>query len=348
MIFRRSILAEIVQNAAMTAFGLLAVALTVLVVRLVGEAAMGDIPADLVWTFLGLSTIGQLPMVLVLGGFAGVLLTIQRLARDSEWVVWRASGMARWRFYDPLMAFALPLAAGVLWLTLWVSPWAERQKAELEASAAARDETQSVAPGVFRESGDGRRVFFVTPGKDGTQQVFARLQREGRTTVVLAADAELFQREGAQWVRLRDGRRYDEGDAPLAFRVERFAWQELRLRASSSEVPKFKMKAAPLAQLLLAAGRVERAELARRLGLPLAAVLLVLMALPLGEAGPRTSKGYALVLAVLIFVAYTNFISVSYGWIARGRLGFWEGLALPHAMALLAWIGLMRWRSRRG
>ena len=74
----------------------------------------------------------------------------------------------------------------------------------------------------------------------------------------------------------------------------------------------------------------------------------VLMALPLGEAGPRTSKGYALVLAVLIFVAYTNFISVSYGWIARGRLGFWEGLALPHAMALLAWIGLMRWRSRRG
>jgi len=80
------------------------------------------------------------------------------------------------------------------------------------------------------------------------------LQREGRTTVVLAADAELFQREGAQWVRLRDGRRYDEGDAPLAFRVERFAWQELRLRASSSEVPKFKMKAAPLAQLLLAAG----------------------------------------------------------------------------------------------
>ena len=64
MIFRRSILAEIVQNAAMTAFGLLAVALTVLVVRLVGEAAMGDIPADLVWTFLGLLSSASLMLLL--------------------------------------------------------------------------------------------------------------------------------------------------------------------------------------------------------------------------------------------------------------------------------------------
>lgn len=84
MIFRRSILAEIVQNAAMAAFGLLAVALTVLVVRLVSQAASGDLPSDLLGTVLGLSMLSQVPLVLVLGGFAGVLLTVQRLARDSS------------------------------------------------------------------------------------------------------------------------------------------------------------------------------------------------------------------------------------------------------------------------
>lgn len=348
MIFRRSILAEIVQNAAMAAFGLLAVALTVLVVRLVGEAAGGQIPADLVWTFLGLSVIGQLPLVLVLGGFAGVLLTIQRLARDSEWVVWRAAGVSRVGFYDPLLFFALPLALLVLWITMWVSPWSERQRAELLASAAARDETQSVAPGVFRESGDGRRVFFVMPGQDGQQQVFARLRREGRSSVIFAADAELFQRDEAQWVRLLDGRRYEEGQTPLAFRIEQFEWQELRLQAKAGESPRFRMKAIPLPELLAEPGRQALAELARRLGLPLAVLLLVAMALPLGESSPRTSKGYALVMAVLVFVTYTNFISVSYGWIARGRMEFWSGLMLPHALAALAWLGLMVWRNRRG
>jgi lipopolysaccharide export system permease protein len=186
------------------------------------------------------------------------------------------------------------------------------------------------------------------PGQDGKQQVFARLRREERSSVVLAADAELFQRDGAQWVRLLDGRRYEEGETALAFRVERFEWQELRLQTKSEESPKFRMKAIPSSRLLAEPGRQELAEIARRLGLPLAVLLLVAMALPLGESSPRTSKGYALVMAVLVFVTYTNFISVSYGWISRGRMEFWSGLTLPHALAALAWLGLMLWRSRRG
>lgn len=348
MIFRRSILAEIVQNAAMAAFGLLAVALTVLVVRLVSQAASGDLPSDLLGTVLGLSMLSQVPLVLVLGGFAGVLLTVQRLARDSELIVWRAAGVSRIKFYDPLIVFVMPLSAVVLWFTLWVSPWADRQRAELEASAATRDETQNVAPGVFRESGDGRRVFFVMTTGEGRNQLFARLLHDGKTSVVLAGGVELFQRDGAQWIRLHDGRRYDEGDTPLAFRVEQFTWQELLLQSKTSDVPKFKLKTVSLERLLMKPGREELAELTRRLGLPMAVVLLTLMALPLGESSPRTSKGYTLVLALLIFVAYTNFINVSYGWIARGKLPFNAGLALPHALALVTWLALLLWRRKRG
>ncbi|MBI5781140.1 MAG: LPS export ABC transporter permease LptF [Rhodocyclales bacterium] len=349
MIFRRSILAEIVQNTVMTAVGLLAVALTVLVVRLVSQAASGDLPADILGPALGLSTLAQMPLVLVLGGFAGALLTIQRLARDSELVVWRAAGVSRAAFYDPLVAFMLPLTAVVLWLTLWVSPWADRQRAELEASAAARDETQSVAAGVFRESGDGRRVFFVMATEEGRNQLFARLLNdEGKTSVVLAAEAELFQRDGAQWVRLRDGRRYDESDTPLSFRVVQFAWQELRLQSKTADEPKFRLKSRPIDNLLAQPGKEELAELARRLGLPLALILFILMALPLGESNPRTSRGYTLILALLIFVSYTNLISVSYGWIARGKLSFVSGLLLPHGLAFATWLALLYWRRKRG
>ena len=348
MIFRRSILAKIVQNTVMTAVGLLAVALTVLVVQLVSQAASGDLPADILGPVLGLSMLGQVPLVLVLGGFAGALLTVQRLARDSELVVWRAAGVSRATFYDPLVTFMLPLAAVVLWLTLWVAPWADRQRAELEASAAARDETQNVAPGVFRESGDGRRVFFVMATEEGRNQLFARLLNEGKTSVVLAAGAELFQRDGAQWVRLHDGRRYDEGDTPLSFRVEQFAWQELLLQSKTADAPKFRLKSTPIESLLAKPGREELAEFTRRLGLPLALIFLILMALPLGESNPRTSRGYTLVLALLIFVSYTNLISVSYGWIARGKLSFVAGLLLPHGLAFATWLALLQWRRRRG
>ncbi|HNE16490.1 MAG TPA: LPS export ABC transporter permease LptF, partial [Rhodocyclaceae bacterium] len=61
-----------------------------------------------------------------------------------------------------------------------------------------------------------------------------------------------------------------------------------------------------------------------------------------------------LVLAILVYLIYSNALSVSQAWVAQGRLAFEVALLAPHVIMLLLLSGLFwkrlsvfaRWRRR--
>jgi lipopolysaccharide export system permease protein len=96
------------------------------------------------------------------------------------------------------------------------------------------------------------------------------------------------------------------------------------------------------------------AELQWRFHMPIAALLLVLLAVPLGFVNPRAKRSVNLVLAILIYAVYSNALSITNAWVAQGRLAPSPGFLLAHLalgaviLALLAWqTGMFqRWRGR--
>src|SRR6478736_4127720 len=161
MIFQRALLREFASLAGAVFMALFSIAVTINLVRLLGKAAGGSIPSDAVLAFVGFFALGALPVLLSLTMFISVLLTLTRSWRDSEMVIWFSSGLPLTAWLKPVMLFALPQVAVIAALSLIISPWAAQMGAQYVTRLEARDDVSRVSPGVFGETGNKERVYFV-------------------------------------------------------------------------------------------------------------------------------------------------------------------------------------------
>src|SRR5205085_10151838 len=112
-----------------------------------------------------------LPVLLSLTTFIAILMTLTRSYRDSEMVVWFASGVGLTRWIRPVLSFALPLIAVIGVLSLVLSPWAANRSDDLRRMMDSKDDVSTIVPGMFRESNRAERVFFVEEVSDSENMV---------------------------------------------------------------------------------------------------------------------------------------------------------------------------------
>jgi len=166
MIFQRALLREFAGLAGAVFMTLFAIALTTRLIRLLGDAAGGKIPSDAVFAFMGFFALGALPVLLSLTMFIAVLLTLTRNWRDSEMVIWFTAGLPLTAWVRPVLLFALPQLAVIVVTSLLVSPWAAQMAETYVSRLASRDDVSRVEPGVFGETGNKERVYFVESVSD--------------------------------------------------------------------------------------------------------------------------------------------------------------------------------------
>jgi lipopolysaccharide export system permease protein len=82
------------------------------------------------------------------------------------------------------------------------------------------------------------------------------------------------------------------------------------------------------------------AELSWRLGLPASALILALLAIPLSFVNPRAGRSMNLMLALLIFMTYSNLLSITQASIAQSRIAPAAGILGVHAVMLLILLAL--------
>jgi len=100
--------------------------------------------------------------------------------------------------------------------------------------------------------------------------------------------------------------------------------------------------------LLADATASARSQILWRIALPLAALNLALLAIPLGAVNPRLGRSGDLLVAGLIALLYMNLINLSRGWVSSGKLSFGVGVWLVHAVCacLTAWLLARRLRVK--
>ena len=70
--------------------------------------------------------------------------------------------------------------------------------------------------------------------------------------------------------------------------------------------------------------------------------MLTLLAIPMAYVNPRMGRSFNLVAAAFLYMVYTNGLNIVQSMIAQGRINFWAGLVLPHAIAALLVFVLFR------
>ena len=349
MIYRASMVREFTQSGILAGAALLAIMVVTQVVRLLGQAAGGQLAPDAVLAMLGFGLLNYLSIVFSLTLFVAVLFTMSRAYRDSEMVVWLTSGISMFSFLRPVLYFAIPIAAVVGMLSIYLSPWAIRKGAEYQARIESRSDVTQITPGVFIESKRADRVFFVDSmsGDDKTiSNLFVQSMQNGKLGVMVAERGhQEIARNGDKFLVLERGRRY-EGTPGLAdYKVVDFETYSMRIESKGSRASAKTAKALDLGDLLASPTPENMAELHWRIGLPVSVIVLAILAIPLGYVNPRASRSANLVLAILLYMVYSNMLSIAEAWVVQGKLSPVVGLWPIHIAVLAIALLLMLTRS---
>ena len=336
MVFRKALLRELATVALGTFLVLLGITLTTQLVRFLGQAASGAITSAGVAALLGFTMLSYLPVLLSITLFIAVLMTLTRSYRDSEMIVWFSCGVSLTQWVRPVLVFALPLVFTIGLLSLVLSPWAVSKAEEFRRLMESRDDVSAVSPGVFRESRHADRVYFVeeVSGKENlVANVFVSATQHHKTGVIVAEQG--FQEtmpNGDRFLVLLNGRRY-EGEAGTAeYRIAEFERYAMRIEASEMVARAPTTKTTSTAELLQNRTPATMAELSWRIGLPVSALLLSLLAIPLSFVNPRAGRSMNLLLALLIYATYSNLLSIVQASIAQSRIDLTLGVWGVHAL----------------
>lgn len=350
MIFLRAAQREFAQTAIAVFVALFAILLTTQLIRLLGQAATGATASEAVAALLGFASLNYLPVLLSLTLFIAVLLSLSRVYRDSEMAIWFSSGVALTAWVKPVLRFSLPVVIVIAVLVLFLSPWALTKRAEFQKRMDQRDDVARVTPGAFNESSRGDRVFFVesTPGVDGQEDrvknVFINSMQHGRLGVVAASNGHTeVAANGDRFIVLTNGRRYEATAGSTAYRVMEFERYATRIETLEDLGIEISAKNLSTLELMRDPSPANLGELLWRIGVPLSALTLSLLAIPLSFVNPRAGRTNNLLFALLTFMIYNNLLSVSQTWVAQGRLSFAVGVWGVHALMFVTLI-LLFWK----
>jgi lipopolysaccharide export system permease protein len=256
--------------------------------------------------------LNYLPTILVLTSFISVLAVVTRSYRDSEMVVWFASGQSLARWIRPVLLFGLPIVAVVAVLSLVAMPWAQLKSNEFTERFEKREDLQRVAPGQFRESAAADRVFFVesAAGASSTvvQNVFVNTIDKTVNTTVVAKEGQIEpDGKGGQYLVLKNGRRYQGTPGRPDYQAMEFERYRMRVATQAPVLGDIKVQGLSTPALMaMPRNPYADAELQYRITWPIMAIVLMLLAIPLGFVNPRAGASTNLILALLIFFTYLN------------------------------------------
>ena len=330
---------EFAGTAVATFIVLLGITVATQLVRFLGLAAGGSITFTGVFALLALTSFNYLPVLLSLTLFIAVLMALTRSYRDSEMNVWFSSGLSLTAWIRPVLSFAVPVVALIALLSLLLSPWAITKSEEFRSYMDSRDDVSQVTPGVFRESKQNERVFFVenvNEGENMVANVFVSSTQHHNTGIMVARRGFLQTAEnGDRFLVLLNGRRYEGTPGTSDYKLSEFERYSMRIEARDIKAALPSAKSLPTLELLRNPSPLNRGELTWRIGLPLSALLLALLAIPLSFVNPRAGRSLNLVLAVLVYMIYNNVLSIAQAWVAQERLGLAVGLWGVHLTMLL-------------
>jgi lipopolysaccharide export system permease protein len=328
---------------------LFSICVTWTLIAVLGKAAGGKVASSDVIALIVFATLNYLPTILILTSFISVLMVVTRTYRDSEMVVWFASGLSLTRWIAPVLSFGLPMVVLTAALSFVATPWAKLKSGEYVERFEKREDLQKVSPGQFKESAAANRIFFVegVAGKTAVvQNVFVNSVDEHGTAVIVAREGVISSGpKGERYLTLKNGRRYQGVPGNSDFQTMEFESYSMRVTSHNQDLDTDRnTDAVPTMDLLGDNTALGRAELLWRISSPLTCLVLVLLAIPLGFVNPRAGSSANLIIALLIFFSYSNFVKLVEASVKQGKSAFALSWWPLHLVGVLVVFGLFAWR----
>lgn len=337
----------LMKEMLLTWLAVLVVLLVIMVGNVLGrslsQVSESGVGADTLLILVGVKSINLLVTLIPLGLYLGIMLAHGRFYRDNEMSVMHACGVSWADILRPTAVIGLLGVLAITLLTLFASPWAARFEQDLKQQLREQSALSLITPGKFIESADGSTVFFARQSNAQRTQfndVFMYRKSESSEPAVDSARIatyQLDQETGDEFLIFTDGQTSVGVPGQAGFTITDFKSQGiLRPREAPGE-QSLERKGKTITQLWGTGDPEDKAELQWRIAIPLAALLLALLAVPLSYTSPRAGRFGKIAIAILIYIPYANLLVLMRKWIAAEQIPAWVGLWPIH----IAVVGLI-------
>jgi lipopolysaccharide export system permease protein len=333
MIFQKSIQQDLVKVFSANLLVLVIIVLTILLIRILGMASNGNFNPSEVSLVLGYTLLGHLPTILTMSLFLSLITAFERMYRDNETVIWLTAGRSLLGFARPIFGFSLPIIFLVTALSTVITPWTNKQTQDLRERYEKRGDVERVAPGQFMESADGQKVFFIEKNQTRSNEgrnVLLSTQSDGKRTITTAQAGRLESRDGANFLVLQNGQQLDGDTLEGTSRLLEFKSYEIKVSDSENLPGEVLPRTESTLKLINEPNRSRMSELSWRLGLGLACLNFVLIAMAMIRINPRGMRSGRMLLATFTFIVYYNLITLTQNWISSGKTDLAGVLMLLH------------------
>ncbi|MBV9576445.1 MAG: LPS export ABC transporter permease LptF [Gammaproteobacteria bacterium] len=360
MIISRYISREM-MNALLAVTAILLVAfLCQQVVRYLNYVAIGKIPTGILLELVSFEIPYLLALLLPLGLYVGILLSLGRLYSDNEMAILQLSGYGHQRVTQLTGIIAIFISAIVLFLMLWVNPLVSAKRQQVMASDEATVHLiQTVLPGRFQVSADGSHVMYVeklSRDRQRAENVFLAQKKNQpdaqQNTWMLVFANEGYQMKDPQSQEqlfvTTDGYRYEGAPGQNDYKIIQYKKYAVRIPQNDMHITHQEVEILSTSQLWQNYTNPKyAAELQWRFSIALSAFLLALLAVPLSSVAPRESRYIMLVPAVLIYIVYIHLLFIARHWVEQSIIPINVGMWWAHGLVLLIILMIIYIRSRK-
>ncbi|MGP8049844.1 MAG: LPS export ABC transporter permease LptF [Desulfobaccales bacterium] len=290
----------------------------------------------------------------------GILLSLTRLSVDREVMAMKTAGMSFAQLLPPILGFSLAAAGVTLILTVFGSPWGQQATRDLLNNVAKKRADLGLQEQVFNTDFQGLMLFAnkVSSRGGGLKGIFVydfRDQENPSTVYAQAGQLSYDEAQESMVMELSDGyvfRWGQEEKGSNRWQVVDFKSYRLPLQLFS-----FGLKGGGRSESEMSLGELwkrlsqEQAgtdlynravvELNQRFAMPVGALILCLIAMPLGLSHRQQGRTWGLIVGLALFLVY--YIIFTASW--RLAVGFKINPALAPWTSdfLFTWVAAFLW-----
>jgi len=280
-----------------------------------------------------------LPFILVftlsMAATVGILLALTRLSVDQEIIALKTAGLSYTQLFPPILGFSLGIALITLVLSFYGSPWGQQATRDLLKEVVKRRADLGIKEQVFNTDFQGMMLFVnrVASPQGHLEGVFVYDNRDGEnphTVYAQRGQLSFDQAQETMMLHLFEGQVIRWGKEPSRWQTVEFKTYQLPLQLfgfglkgtrPESEMS-WKELRSRMAENPPGSDRYNRAavELHQRFAKPFGALLLCLMAMPLGLGPRHHGRTWGLILGLVMFLVYYVVFTASYRLAVTARV----------------------------
>ena len=166
------------------------------------------------------------------------------------------------------------------------------------------------------------------------------LQNKDQTSigVITAQTATIEDLADGRYIIFSKGEQVKGQPGALDYAIEKFDEYAVRVDSKTAAL-KFNRHALSVNTLFNSSAISNKTELLRRLSIPLGALLLCIIGVPLAQISPRGGVYGNMFMGFLIYFSYGNLLRVSYSWVENNAMPLWLGATMVNL--ILLFLGLI-------